>query len=211
MVKMKSIDRLMEIKAELENLKAEKELLESEIIKDCEEELANTKYKTLTYKTDAGSSATVTLAESLKVIYPTLLKSILGKTYPDMVEEKITYSLSAPAKRLLTNICSGKYVRQTLDEAIACLPVDTLTRQKLEKKLKGVKFDTDKKNLINIGGLSEEDASEYAYLLNEAASWQSFETLLRLNGVDSEDKIKTVLTQIETSMIVEETPKVTIS
>lgn len=49
MVKSECIDRLKEIKAEMERLAAEKEALESEIIRSCEEELANTKYKTLSY------------------------------------------------------------------------------------------------------------------------------------------------------------------
>ncbi len=210
MVEQKSIDRLKEIKQEMERLSAEKDILESEIIKGCEEALANTKYKTLTFTTKDGSSATVTLAESLKLIYPTVLKSIFGAAYSDMVKEEVKYTLSATAKRLLTNICTGKYIRQTFDEAIRQLPVDDTTRQKLAKRLKGVKFDTDKKNLVNIGGLSEEDASEYAYLLNESATWQQFEALLRLNNISSEDDIKEVITRIEASMIVDETPKVSI-
>ena len=52
---------------------------------------------------------------------------------------------------------NGSYCQQILwddlkrqvEEAIRQLPVDEPTRQKLSKKLKGVKFDTDKKNLIN--------------------------------------------------------------
>lgn len=207
----KKIDRLKAIKQEIEKLSAEKDRLESEIINGCEQELANTQYKTLTYTTDSGSSATVTLAESLKLIYPTLLKSIFGKAYSDMVKEETKYTLSAPAKRLLTNICTGKYIRQTLSEAINQLPVDNGIRKKLEKKLKGANFDTDKKNLINIGGLNADDASEYAYLLNESATWQQFETLLRLNEIESDDKIEEVITRIKTSMIVDETPKVSIA
>lgn len=84
-------------------------------------------------------------------------------------------------------------------------------RSQLEKKLKGANFDTDKKNLINIGGLNADDASEYAYLLNESATWQQFETLLRLNEIESDDKIEEIITRIKTSMIVDETPKVSIA
>lgn len=210
MVNYSSIDRLKAIKQEMERLSAEKDILESEIIRDSEKTLANTKYKTLTFTTEDGSSATVTLAESLKLIYPTVLKSIFGAAYSDMVKEEVKYTLSAPAKRMLANICTGKYIRQEFDEAIRQLPVDDTTRQKLAKRLKGAKFDTDKKNLVNIGGLSEEEASEYAYLLNESATWQQFETLLRLNNISSEDDIKEVITRIEASMIVDETPKVSI-
>lgn len=205
------INRLKDIKLEMEKLSAEKDILESEIIKACEADLANTKNKTLTYRTDEGSTATVTLAESLKLIYPTVLKSIFGRAYPDMVKEEVKYTLTAAAKRLLTNICTGSYIQQTLEEAIQQLPVDDDARKKLAKRLKGVKFDTDKKNLMNIGGMTEQDASEYAYLIAEAATWQQFEMLLRVNRITSETGINAVINRIESSMIVDESPKISIS
>ena len=65
--------------------------------------------------------------------------------------------------------------------------------------------------MINIGGLSEEDAAEYAYLLCEAAAWQSFVTLMKLNDVDTEEELEELLVKINTSMIVDETPKVSIN
>lgn len=211
MIEMKSIDRLKEIKQQMEALSAEKDRLESEIIMACQDDLANTKYKTLCYQTKAGNEAVVTLAESLKLIYPVMLRSIFGKAYPDMVKEEIKYSLTAPAKRLMTNLCTGKYIRQSFEEAVEQLPVEEDIRKKLAKKLKGANFDTDKKNLINIGELSEEDAAEYAYLLCEAAAWQSFVTLMKLNGVDTEEELEELLVKINTSMIVDETPKVSIN
>ena len=211
MVKSECIDRLKEIKAEMERLAAEKEALESEIIRSCEEELANTKYKTLSYRTKQGNCATVTLAESLKVIYPTMLKGIFGKAYADMVTEETRYTLSAPAKRLLTNICTGKYIRQGLDRAIRELPVSEEARTKLSKKLKGAKFDTDKKSLMNIGNMNAEDAAEYAYMITEAATWQQFEMLMKLNDITSEKDLSEILSQINSSMIVDESPKVSIA
>ena len=210
MVDMKSIDRLKEIKDEIDRLKTEKDILESNIIRECEKELANTKYKTLVYKTESGVSATVTLAETLRVDCPHLFKDIFGKAYPDMVEEKMTFTLTPKAKKLLINVLQDGYVRQTLDEAIEQLPVDDEVRKKLSKKLKGTKFDTDKKNLINIGGFSEKDASEYAYLLSEAAAWEQLETLLRLNNIDTEEKLKDLMKDIKAAMYVDETPKVSI-
>lgn len=45
MVEQKSIDRLKEIKQEMEKLSAEKDILESEIIKGCEDALANDNLK----------------------------------------------------------------------------------------------------------------------------------------------------------------------
>lgn len=204
------IDRLSEIKKQQEKLKAEADRLEGEIILECRNELENTKYKTLTQHTKSGATATVTLAESLKVTYPSLLKSIFGEAFDDLVKTETKYTVTAAGKRMLTGIWTGKYIKQSLDEAIKQLPVDDKTRQKLAKKLKGAKFDTDKKNLINIGNMSEQDASEYAYLISEAAIWQQFETLLRLNGVTDKGEIDKIINLIDTAMIVDETPKVSI-
>lgn len=204
------IDRLSEIKKQMTELKAESDRLEGEIILECREELENTKYKTLTKHTDNGSTATVTLAETLKIVYPSILKSIFGAAFDDLVKVETKYTISAAGKRMLAGIWTGRYIRQSLDGAVKQLPVDEKTRQKLAKKLKGAKFDTDKKNLINLGGLSEQDASEYAYLIAEAAIWQQFETLLRLNGVTDTNEINKIINLIDTAMIVDETPKVSI-
>lgn len=210
MIENSKIDRLAEIKKQQSALKAEADRIEGEIILECREELENTKYKTLTQRTAKGSTATVTLAETLKVTYPSILKSIFGSAFNDLVKVEIKYTISTAGKRMLTGIWTGKYIKQTLDEAIKQLPVDDDTRKKLAKKLKGVKFDADKKNLMNIGGLSEADASEYAYMINEAAVWQQFETLLHLNDIKSDEKTDEIINLINTAMIVDETPKVSI-
>ena len=204
------IDRLSEIKKQMLELKTESDRLEGEIILECREELENTKYKTLTRHTENGSTATVTLAETLKITYPSILKSIFGAAFDDLVKIETKYTISATGKRMLTGIWTGKYIRQSLDEAIKQLPVDEKTRQKLAKKLKGAKFDTDKKSLMNLGGLSEQDASEYAYLIAEAAIWQQFEILLRLNGITNNNEIDKIINLINTAIIVDETPKVSI-
>ena len=206
----KKIDRLREIKEQQEKLKEEADRLEGEIILATKEELENTKFKTLTHSTENGSRITVTVAESVKMVYPTMLKKIFGAAYEDMVTEKKKYTLSDAAKRLLTNMWTGKYIEQTLAEAIAQLPVDDDIGKKLEKKLKGVKFATDKKNLINIGCMSEQDAGEYAYLITEAATWEQFENLMRVNSKSTKEEIDEIIGLINSSVIVDETTKISV-
>lgn len=210
MIDNEKIDRLAEIKKQQEKLKAEADRLEGEIILECRDELENTKYKTLSQHTASGATLAVTLAENLKITYPSLLKSIFGEAYNDLVKTETKYTVTAAGKRILTGIWTGKYIRQSLDEAIKQLPVDEKTQQKLAKKLKGVKFDTDKKNLINIGNMSEQDASEYAYLISEAAIWQQFETILKLNNISGKEATDRIINLIDTAVIVDETPKVSV-
>ena len=111
---------------------------------------------------------------------------------------------------MLTKVWTGSYIKQSLNDAIAQLPVDDITLKKLAKKLKGINFETDKKNLINIGNLSEQEANEYAYLISEAAAWQSYSTLLELNGITSDSDIAEITKLIDTAMIVDESTKISV-
>lgn len=207
----KKIDRLKEIKEEQRRLKEEADRIEGEIILETKEALENTKYKTLTQSTVNGSRVTVTVSESVKIVYCSMLRHIFGAAYPDMVVEETKYKLTEPAKRLLGNMWTGRYIRSIgLADAINQLPVDEKTRKKLEKRLKGIKFETDKKNLINIGGLSEKDASEYAYLLQEAATWQQFINLLNVTDRVADEDIDAIIDLINSSVIVDESPKVSV-
>ena len=207
----RKIDRLKEIKEETDKLKAEKDRLEGELILDCEQELANTKNKTLTYTTDNGNSATFTAADNLTITYPSRLKLIFGNAYEDLVETETKYNVKPKGKQLLIDIFSDRYTQNvTLEQAINQLPADEKTLKKLAKKLKGKKFDTDKKNLMNIGEFSEKDASDYAYLLMEAATWQEFETMLKLNGVTTEQGVKEMIDLIVQSVQVDTQKKISI-
>ena len=132
----RKIDRLKEIKEETDKLKAEKDRLEGELILDCEQELANTKNKTLTYTTDNGNSVTFTAADNLTITYPSRLKLIFGNAYEDLVEEKVEYKVNPKGKQLLIDIFSDRYTQNvTLEQAINQLPAE-----KLAKKLKGKKI-----------------------------------------------------------------------
>lgn len=207
----KKIDRLKEIKAETERLKAEKDMLEGELIADCKKELENTKNKTVSYVTDSGNSAVFTIADSLVIDYPSRLKKIFGEAYEDLVETEVKYTVKPKGKQILIDIFLGKYTKDTmLEQAINQVTDDERTLKKLEKKLKGKKFETDKNNLMNIGGMSEADASDYAYLLMESATWQEFETMLRLSGVTDEKDVNEIINLINASVHVETQEKLSI-
>lgn len=201
------IDKLADIKSQITALTAEKEKIEGELILASKHDLENTKYKSIHYTSGNGNSITATIAESLKLTYPSLLKRIFGSAYADAVREETKYTLTAAAKRMLIGVWTGAYVKQTVNDAIAQLPVDDNTRKKLAKKLKGASYETDKRSLINLGGLSEQDAAEYAYLISEAAVWQSYSTLLELNRVTDTDEITRL---IDTAMVVDESAKISV-
>ena len=113
---------------------------------------------------------------------------------------------------MLTAIYSGEYLRGgTVEELVGTLGLDDKTEKALLKKLKGKSFDTDVKNLMKLGGLSEEDAKENAYLVSEICAWEEFMKLLKLNGKDTEQDIAEALRWVDGAVTVEQTAKIKIT
>lgn len=205
------IDRMAEIKRQMAELKSESDVIEAELLKQFEADVENTKYRTVKY---SGTNAKVSAAyaDSVKLIYPSVLKTILGTAYNDLVTEETSYKLSAGAKRLLAALYKNEYMRDTTVEAcLSRIAADDKTLKVMLKRIKGKNFEGDKNNLIKLANLSEEVASDYAYLISEVAAWQEFEKLLSVSGDVTEERITEVLGNINAAITVEETPKITIT
>ncbi len=206
------IARYKELKAKMILLKTEADEIEVEFLKAMESDLEDTKYKTISYHDDSGNTVKATTADTVKLIYPSMLKDIFGKAYSDVVTEETTYKLSAQAKRLLAGLYKKEYLESDVDALIDSMCVDEDTKKMLIKKIKGKNFDTDVKNLIKFAGMDEQTAKENAYLLSEIVTWQELIRLLQINNetVDKEI-IKKALTWIDSAVVVEETPKIAFS
>lgn len=205
-----TVDRLLEIKAQVELLNTEKSELEGVMLKQCQTDLANTKLKTVLYPGTNGK-VTATIASSLKIAYPAFLKRIFGDAYEDVVTVNTTYKLSAPAARMMTGIWKGEYTEMTVAQVVDQLSCEERAKAVLKKKLRGANYETDRKNLMLIAHLPEQEASEYAYFVSEAAVWESFQQLLavRNDGVAPANS-NTVVQQIGATFVVEDTPKITL-
>lgn len=202
-------DRLCEIKRMQQMLKQEQDELEGYFLARCVADLRDTKYKSVSYDGETGK-VTATMAESLKLIYPTLLKAALGGAYDDIVTTDTKYKLSAHAARMLTGLWTRNYTRMTVAQVVEQLPADDKIKALLLKKLKGVNYETDKKNLVSIGGYDEKTAEGYAYFIAEAAVWETFLRLMKANKTDTNEDIINILDLINGAVIVEETPKIAI-
>lgn len=205
------VDRMAEIKKQITDLSAESDEIEAELLKQFEADVVDTKYRTVKY---CGENAKVTAAysDSVKMIYPSILKTILGAAYKDIVTEEISYKLSANAKRLLAALYKKEYMRgSTVEDCLSRIAPDDKALKAMRKVVKGKNFEKDKNNLIKLGKISEELASDYAYMISESAAWQEFEKLLSVSGGISEERIAEVLEYINAAITVEETPKITIS
>lgn len=209
----KTIDRMVEISRQIDELHAEYSTLEAEIIKRFTEETENSKCKAKEYESESGS-VSVAYADKVSVVYDSMLSSIFGAAYSDMVKEEKKYTLSAPAKQLLAAIYKKEYIMldddQSIEKAISDLPCDEKSIKVLAKKIKGKSFKTDKANLMRYGGFDEQTASDYAYMISEEANWCNFRDMLRLDGRTSPEKIAEVISCINSAVTVDTSPKVTL-
>nr|DAJ83907.1 MAG TPA: hypothetical protein [Bacteriophage sp.] len=206
----KKIDRLAELREQQAKAKQEADIIEAELLKVAQEDLANTKYKSVKYEgTDSNLQATV--SESVKITLESLLPEIFGTVYNDMVKLSTKAELTAPAKRLVAGIWQGNFCKDTtVNDVISSMHLDDRTAKLISKKCKGINYQKDVDNLIIIANMTDRQAQEYAYLLMEAAVWQQFKAICDVNKIDSQDKINEVIKKIQAAFVVEATPKISI-
>lgn len=204
------IDRLANLKEEISTLKQEADTIEAELLKVAQEDLANTKYKSVKYEgTDSKLQATV--SESVKITLESLLPQIFGTVYSDMVKVTTKAELTTTAKRLIAGIWQGNFIADTtMDEVILSMGLDDKTTKLVAKKCKGINYQKDIDNLITITGMREPQAQEYAYLLMESAIWQQFKTICEVNKIDTQEAMNELMKKIQAAFVVEVTPKITI-
>lgn len=191
------VRELSKIKAQIAELTERKKALEAYFLERGSEDVLDTKYKSRTYADDNSQAAvTYTEAQSLEIAAPNYLEGSLGNdVFKDIFKEEIKREIKPQNKeieRMLIGIFTGDYIKSTPNEVIAQLPCDDKAKAAIAKKLKGAKFETDRDNLMKIGGLSEKDASDYAYMFAEAVVWQTLCRVAEMSGADKEAIIRSI-------------------
>ena len=110
---------------------------------------------------------------------------------------------------MLIGLYTGNYTKATPAEVIGQLPCTKDQKAALAKKLKGANFETDVKNLMEIGGLTEDDASDYAYLYAEAVVYDTFLRVLHISGAD-ENAIDEYIKGITVAVSVDDSTKISV-
>ena len=185
---VEKVRELSQIKADIARLTDRKKQLEAYFLERGGDDVLDTKFKSTVYADpDSQAAVTYTEAQALTIVYPNYLKETLGAMFPDIFEEAVKTEVKPKSKdieRMLIGMYTGSYTRSMPEEIIAELPCDDKAKAALAKKLKGAKFETDRDNLVKIGGFSEQDASDYAYLYAEAVVWQTFRRIAEMSGAD---------------------------
>ena len=110
-------------------------------------------------------------SETVKPISMTMVKKLLGDVFKDFVKEDVSYSMSAPAKRLFSMMYMGNFTEGSLDATISAITKDEKIQRTQKKKLKG-KYEKETETLMKLVGLSEQEASDWAYLASEVINWE---------------------------------------
>ena len=205
------VDRMVEIKQESNALQDEYLDLQSKLQVEGESALENTKYKSVSYSGTSGK-ATVTLADKVSGVMPSLFLDIFGKAFPDLVNQKSILELNAEGKRIAAAVWNKEYCQGSVEEIVNSLSCDEKAKKSLLKKLNGKNFETDKKNLIRIGGLDEDSAKDYAYLIEEIIAWNKIKAIIKINnnGVFSQEAFEQFALNINAAVCVEQSTKITI-
>lgn len=185
---VEKVRELSQIKADIARLTDRKKQLEAYFLERGGDDVLDTKFKSTVYADpDSQAAVTYTEAQALTIVYPHYLEETLGAIFPDIFEVATKTEVKPKNKdieRMLIGMYTENYTRSTPEEIIAQLPCDDKAKAALAKKLKGAKFETDRDNLMKIGGFSEQDAGDYAYLYAEAVVWQTFRRIAEMSGAD---------------------------
>ncbi len=201
------VDRLAELTRQAAKVKAEAEGLKAEFEKQAQEDLKDTKSKTVEYWGSAGAKVVVGNADTVKPVSMQMVKKLLGSVYPDFVKEETSYKMTEPCKRLMAMMFLGNYTEGTLDETIRAITQDGKTQRTLKKKLKG-KYGKDTQTLIQVAGLKEQEASDWAYLTQEIIGWEWMVQVLAAAGWQGTPQEAVEL--VRAAVIVDEGVKVTV-
>lgn len=164
-------DRLVELTSQQSVIKAEIDEIKAWFEKLATDDLRDTKKKTIDYWGSNNSKVVVGNSETVKPVSMTMVKKLLGDVFGDFVKEDTTYKMTDPCKRLFTMMFMGNYTEGSLDETIKAITTDEKIQRTLKKKLKG-KYEKDTETLMKLVGLSEQEASDWAYLASEVINWE---------------------------------------
>lgn len=201
------VDRLAELTRQMAAIKEEAETIKAWFEKQATDDLKDTKSKTMEYWGNGNSKVVVGNSETVKPISMTMVKKLLGDIFPDFVKEDISYTMTAPAKRLFSMMYLGNYTEGSLDDTIRAITQDEKIQRTLKKKLKG-KYEKDTQVLMKAAGLTEQEASDWAYLTSEIINWEWMLQVLR--SAEWSGTPEEAVEVIRAAIIVDEGIKVTI-
>lgn len=201
------VDRLADLTAQADAIKIEIDGLKAFFEETAQNDLEDTKLKTVEYYGTSNKKVVVQNNATVKPIAWTVIKEVLGKVYPDFVKEETKYSLNDVAKTMLANMFKGDYIEDELESLISRMTFDPKKQKTLMKRLKG-KYKQDLKNIVKYAELDEQEASDYAYMVSEVMAYQNILRIMEASGF--EGTVEEAVAKVKSALIVDEGIKVTL-
>jgi len=203
----RKVDRLVELTREQQNIKQEMDELKAFFENKATDDLKDTKKKTIEYWGSCNSKIVVSNSGTVKPVSMTMVKKFMGDVFGDFVKEETTYKMTEPCKKLFTMMFLGNFTEGSLEETIKAITMDEKIQKTLKKKLKG-KYEKDTKTLMELVGLPEQEASDWAYLTAEIINWEWMMQVLK--AAEWQGTPKEAVEIIKAAIIVDEGMKVTV-
>lgn len=174
----KYVDEFAALSLEAERIKERMDWLKGYFETLALDDLKDTKLLTTAYWGSQNSRVTVTNSATVKPVSLTMVKELLGKVAGDFIKTETTDTMTAPCKKLLAMAAQGNFTEGSLESVIRQITDDPKIQATLRKRLKG-RFEKDKALLMKVGGLPEQEASDWAYLAAEVINWEGLSQILR--------------------------------
>lgn len=201
------VDEFAALTQQADAIKERLETLKAHFEKRAVEDLKDTKMKSVSYWGSSNCRVVVQTSETVKPVSVTMIQRVLGDVAKDFVKEEVTTKLTDPCKRLLGMVFQGNYTEGSLDELISAITSDAKIQATLKKRLKG-RWEKDTAALMKVAGLSEQEASDYAYMAVEVINWEWLAQVLKSAGWAG--SIQEAIEVIRAAVIVDESIQITL-
>ena len=199
------VNEAVALEKQLEVIKAKKDVISSKIQQEALARMKEQKVKTIQYFGADGNYVLVTKACKVESINDTKLASAFGANVEAFMTKKVGYELKKECKLIAEGIFNG-VKEKTVNEVLKEIGLDEKQIRVVEKKLK-LDYVKDKKTLASVG-LSDQEIDTYIFFIHDEMIYEKIKKAL--SHYKEDEAYNQALEDIKASVIVEETPKITI-
>lgn len=201
----KLVDRAADLERTMKGIKEKQDEIASKLQQEALAMMQTKKVKTIQLFGTNGNYVLVTKASKVSLLSYDRIKKVLKENMNTMISSTVSYSLKKEFKVIAEGIFKAELEPKTVEEVLKEVGLEDKQISVVTKKLK-LDYLKDKEVLKSVG-LKEEDVETYLFFVHEAIVYEKIKEALK--AYEGEAYTKAV-EEIKASVIVEETPKITI-
>lgn len=201
----KLVDRAADLERTMKGIKEKQDEIASKLQQEALAMMQTKKVKTIQLFGTNGNYVLVTKASKVSLLSYDRIKKVLKENMNTMISSTVSYSLKKEFKVIAEGIFKAELEHKTVEEVLKEVGLEDKQISVVTKKLK-LDYLKDKEVLKSVG-LKEEDVETYLFFVHEAIVYEKIKEALK--AYEGEAYTKAV-EEIKASVILEETPKITI-